>query len=313
MEALSRRHPVVPLQDLVAAAYRPTAGTPVAITFDDGYSNNYEVAYPILQRLGIPATVFVVTRYIESGSIFWVDRFAWHVKRFAGQQFSVPADLGGGTLFLTSPKAIRDALAYLQRRLEGMDGDAREAILDRLGVPRTTCYTPLNWKQLAEMQHAGVTVGAHSHSHSSLQAIPRAMMVREITLSKRLIAERLGTPPRLFAYPFGRAGRREAEGVRSAGFAAAMTTEATWYPAGSNRLFVPRLLVGNWDAPVLEARIERLSAPPGVVARLKTWVPRPIAARFKRMKEAFAAVGRKTAAPLAGVLSLSCLYGQSGF
>lgn len=313
MEALRSRHPMVPLQDLVAAAHRGTAGTPIAITFDDGYSNNYEEAYPILRRLGIPATVFVVTRYVESGSTFWLDRFASHVTRFAGRQFTVPAALGGGTWSLTSPTAIRDALAYLRRRLRGMDGDAREDLLDRLGIPRSPGAGPLNWQQLAEMQRGGVTVGAHSHSHSSLRTIPHAVMSQEIALSTKLIAQKLGTQPRLFAYPFGHAGRREAEGVKRAGFRAAVTTEPTWYAVGSRRFFVPRLTVGNWDAAALEDRIERLSAPLGVLARLKMRIPRSIAARLKRVKNTFAAAGRRTAAPLAGVLGFSCLYGQPGF
>ena len=294
MEALSRRHRLVPLQDLVAAGDRRTAHSLVAITFDDGYSNNYEEAHPILQRLGIPATVFVVTRYVESGSTFWLDRFAWHLNRFAGQQFTAPPDLGGATLSLASPTAIREALVYLQRRLQRMEGDAREDLLDRLGIPRSPCAGPLSWKQLADMQRGGVTVGVHSHSHSSLRAIPRAMMVQEIALGKKLVTQRLGTRPKLFAYPFGEAGRREAEGVSDAGFAAAVTTEATWYAAGSRRFFVPRLVVGNWDTAVLEDQLERLSAPLGVIARLRMRIPRPIAARLKRIRETLTAAGRRT-------------------
>lgn len=119
----------------------------VAVTFDDGYQDFYEHAFPVLLEHRIPATVYVTTAYIEAQR---------------------PFDFG--------------ELARASRRPQ-----------------------PLTWGQLREMVQSGlITVGAHTHTHPDLTRMPAAAVRQEAERCHRLIADRLGTAPRHFAYPWGR-------------------------------------------------------------------------------------------------------------
>src|SRR5438477_1528660 len=75
MRFLSRCYRVMPLMELVERNRRgDIPHRAVAITFDDGYRDNYQYAFPILKKYGLPATIFVTTGAIETGKLLWHDR-----------------------------------------------------------------------------------------------------------------------------------------------------------------------------------------------------------------------------------------------
>lgn len=296
MEYLARRYTLVPLRDLVQRLSQETLRPgEAAITFDDGYAGVYEHAFPVLRRMGIPATIFVVTRYADSGGAFWWDRLAWHLSRRAGRTLALPPALGGRAVRLDPPQRLWGFQADLQRQLGRMEGAARERLLDALGAEAPLCSRPLGWPQIEEMRRHGFAVEAHTHSHPVLTGLPGAALREELTTSRDRIAARLGAVPSLFAYPFGAAGPREARAVMSAGFSAAFTTEPVGCAAGSSPFRLPRLLVGNWDEAALESRLEALGGPAGTAARayarLKMSVPVAVALRVRK------ALGPRRGAP----------------
>ncbi len=118
----------------------------VAVTFDDGYREIYEHAFPVLLRYGIPATVYLATRYIDAQQHFDFGRYA--------------------------RQEVRPA--------------------------------PLTWEQTRDMMTSGlVTVGAHAHSHADLTRLSVEAVREEVAQCRRVIADRLGSAPRHFAYPWG--------------------------------------------------------------------------------------------------------------
>src|SRR5207245_2603215 len=101
LELLARRFSIVPLEDLVVRLMTGAdAGATAAVTFDDGYEDNYTCAFPILSQMGVPATVFLTTDNIEHARPFWTERLAAYLCRSAGAVVTLPNEAGGARLDL---------------------------------------------------------------------------------------------------------------------------------------------------------------------------------------------------------------------
>ncbi|MGH4025399.1 MAG: polysaccharide deacetylase family protein [Pseudonocardiaceae bacterium] len=101
----------------------------------------------------------------------------------------------------------------------------------------------LTWSQLDEVDAAGMEIGAHSHSHAELDQLPRAALHQELSVSKRLLEDRLGREVPALAYPYGYSSARVREAVSAAGYRhAAAVSNATARPQGG-LLTLPRLTI----------------------------------------------------------------------
>ncbi len=236
-----RRH-YAPLRLAEVAAHLDAGKTlprnAVVVTFDDGYDDNHRVAFPILRELGIPATFFVSTGYIDSGLPYHYDWFV-HVVSVAtvatvdipelGCSCPLPADLRG-----------RRALAQaLISRLKGLDDAGQSRVIDQLaracGMPRIAGAAdcrPMAWDALREMHAAGMEIGSHGVGHRMLAKLGDAELEHEIVQSRDAIARELGAPARVISYPVGGPDAWDARVeavVRAAGYVAGCS-----YLAGSN-------------------------------------------------------------------------------
>ena len=184
----------------------------IAVTFDDGYRDNYLNAFPILQRFSIPATIFLATGVIGSGKALWHDRVfaAFRQTRVPELTGLVP---GSTRLCLTSLKAKLEAQRQVLEHLWSLDGDERELVIvrlrDRLDVAETesdTCRLMLSWEEVSEMNADGIQFGAHTVTHPILSRLRAEDARQEVCASKRTIEEVLNTTVTSFAYPVGRSG-----------------------------------------------------------------------------------------------------------
>jgi peptidoglycan/xylan/chitin deacetylase (PgdA/CDA1 family) len=293
MQILARRFSIVPLQELVT---RLTAGEKTdgvaAVTFDDGYADNYLCAFPILSRMGIPATIFLATDYIEHARPFWMDRLAWYLCRTAGAVLTLPAELGGG-IDLTSSERVRQAYLDLRAKLQVLeDGCRREHLLNLLGAADPPDSRPLAWDEILRMHRQGMGFGAHTRTHPSLTALSDAWLRQEIEASRDLITTRLGTKPALFAYPFSHVDGRVSRMVETAGFCGAVTSRAGVCLSGSQRFLLPRLEVGSCTALTRELDMlgggvrSMVARARPLVLRLRSAIPRPVARVIKSIRRA---------------------------
>jgi peptidoglycan/xylan/chitin deacetylase (PgdA/CDA1 family) len=244
IDYLGRHFNVLPLGEIVAAveSRRSLPRRTVAVTFDDGYADNYLSAFPILQRYGLPATIFLTVESVESGDWMWFDRVMYAVRHTQHGTLSVG---DGPEVALRNGKERHDAAVMLIEALKRVPRFAREQGVDEIcaaldvGVKSGPRYQPLTWDQVGEMQANGITFGSHSMTHQVLAVEGREDALYEIARSKRLLEERLGTPVELFAYPNGKDGDYNAETVallRRSGYRAAVTTN--WgVNTGSGHLF----------------------------------------------------------------------------
>ncbi|HET9941474.1 MAG TPA: polysaccharide deacetylase family protein [Candidatus Eisenbacteria bacterium] len=257
MEHLARHFHVMSLDDLVK---RVTAGESlpsraVAITFDDGYEDNYTDAYPILRKLGLPATVFLATASIGTGKSLWFDRVLDGFRTARAHSIKLPG--GESAEGLVDPM-IRETMAhralYALMRLSNAEREtAIDTLLRNLG-PEGPPNLPamMTWDQVRLMAANGIDFGAHTMTHPILSRLPLDEAEAEIVGSKRRIEEEIGTPVRLFAYPVGRRSDYSPEVidlVARSGFHAALTTTPTANLAGDDPFLLKRIKPLGDDLP----------------------------------------------------------------
>lgn len=220
----------------------------VAVTFDDGYRDNFTSAFPVLKELGIPATIYLATGYVGTSQIPWYDQLCLAFKLTARPSL----DLGrqGSP---SGPLASQEQrLALLDRVLEWLrelDDDSRRQAVDdlftALGAPSalTLPNYMLSWDEARQMKAHQITFGAHTVSHPVLSRVNRVRMQQEIAGSKKTIEQKLQTEVRHFAYPFGRSFHFTQEAkqcLQQSGFSTAVTTEYGFNVSGDDPLALKR-------------------------------------------------------------------------
>lgn len=242
---------VLPLADAVAglrAGKLPPR--PLAITFDDGYADNATLAMPILRKLGLHATFFVATGFLNGGRM-WNDTVIEAVRAAQGARLDL-TPLGLGVVDLSGTEARRAAVDRLLIHLKHLPIDERlrkaDAFAAATGIGRHSDLMMTD-AQVKALDASGMAIGAHTVSHPILATLPDDVARREIDESRRTLEEIVGKRVTLFAYPNGKPGKdyaaRHVAMVRDLGFDAAVST-APGAAAPSCDLFqIPRFT--PWD------------------------------------------------------------------
>lgn len=234
--------------DRLASGTLPRAAC--AITFDDGYRDNATIAQPILSTLGLPATFFVATGYLDGGRM-WNDTVIESVRRTSEASLDLsPAGLGIHRLGSDAERtgAIESIIAAIKHlpareRAAGVDAVAEAA---RARLPDDLMMTS---NQVRELGAGGIEVGAHTVTHPILANLDPESARREIAISRDALRDITGREVRLFAYPNGKPDtdyrKAHVAIVRELGFSAAVST--AWGAArhGDSPFELPRFT--PWD------------------------------------------------------------------
>jgi peptidoglycan/xylan/chitin deacetylase (PgdA/CDA1 family) len=205
------------------------------ITFDDGRRSVYERGLPVLQRLGVPAALFVITDLIDGSEPFWWDEV---------EQLS---DAGGRT-------SVVDASGVqLVRELKRVpDHERRRAISElRNSASRPAApYAHLTADEVRELHLGGVAIASHSATHPCLDQCTSDDILDELTRSRRTLEEILDEPVRSVAYPNGNVDDRVVDLARRAGYTVgfAFDHKLTAMPTDGTML-VSRVRVDTRDEP----------------------------------------------------------------
>ena len=214
------------------------------ITFDDGWRDNYQFAFPTLKRLGVPATIFLATDFIGTTQWFWPDRLMGLLAKGVAPSLGVaarnavsailvdvigvrPFPVDGGYREVKSGLPVTaDAIVEM---CKGLDVDKIEPLLNSLSlalcadVPAERVL--LDWDEVREMAAYGVSFGSHSCSHRILTQIPLSEVKTELTESKRAIVQHGVQPSSAFCYPNGNFNPGIQSLVRENGYRAAVGCE----------------------------------------------------------------------------------------
>jgi peptidoglycan/xylan/chitin deacetylase (PgdA/CDA1 family) len=232
---LRRAGNVVPLTDALAALGRgdPLPPRAVALTFDDGYQDQLELAVPMLERLGLPATFFLVPGLLEGTVQAWWEELAWILTR-ATRELVV---WEGRTIGLRGPAERRASLALLLEKLKRRARPARDAALEELlercapegKLEEQAAF--LHWDGASQLVRRGFTVASHSLVHSVLAEEPGPEQEQDLSASRQRLQHELDLPVDLLAYPNGkRADYSEVTiaAAARAGYTHAVTTVEGW-------------------------------------------------------------------------------------
>ena len=234
---LKKNFTILPLTEYIA---RLNSGTlppyALSLTFDDGYANNYEEAYPILREAGVPATFFITTDFVEKQIPLPVDIIEYAIGMSDKEAIAFEMNGQPRTYMLGSRRErIRSDLLlrnYMKKLSDDKAASLIDAIVRECGHDlrenlSTTPYRPMTWDQMREMETHGMTFAAHTRTHPILSRLSRERAQQEILGSKETLARELARPLSIFAYPNGGKNdyTEETIGVlQSAGFTASLTT-----------------------------------------------------------------------------------------
>jgi peptidoglycan/xylan/chitin deacetylase (PgdA/CDA1 family) len=227
MAYLAGRYRALAMPELLALvrAGRPLPARALLITFDDGYRNFAEVAWPILKRHGLPATLFVPTAYPDRPDrLFWWDTLA-HALGHTARRDAI--DTPAGLLPLASAAQRQKALSRLKAALRPLpDEEAQEwsrRLAAELNAPPQSNQV-LGWDELRRLEAEGVTLGAHTQTHPNLAHLEAEEVRREVEGSLADLDRETGRAWPIFAYPAGSHRPETIEAVRRAGVLLAFTT-----------------------------------------------------------------------------------------
>lgn len=251
LELLMRHFNVLPLAEAVHL-YRDDRLPPRAacVTFDDGFADTLNLAMPIAERVGVPITVFVATRYLNGGIMF-NDRIADALRRTRRRELEL-SELGLRYFDIDDESARIAALQDIIGAIKYRPVDERLALAERI-AERAEVDAPdslmLDENGLRTLHRRGVEIGAHTHGHPILALCDDDEARREIDEGKQRLESILDAPVRLFAYPNGRPEQdftvRDTNLVRDAGFEAAFSTGGGPMPSPPDPFRLPRYT--PWD------------------------------------------------------------------
>lgn len=230
-ELIARHYRPISLDELLAA-HRGRATLParsVLFTFDDGYTDFADHAWPTLRALGIPAVLFVPTAFPDAGGPgFWWDRLHSATRRTKAKRLEVP---GVGPLDFDGPGARRQAYKRMRSHVKSLEHGAAMAWVDeqigRLVDVEDGKNAVLGWDALRRLAAEGVAVCSHSDAHALCTRLAPDALAADLDLSRRRIDEELGAdaPPAVFAYPSAMHDAAARAAVEAAGYALAFSGE----------------------------------------------------------------------------------------
>ena len=222
----------------------------VTITFDDGYRDNYDVAFDELRRAKLPATFFIATDYLDGGRM-WNDTVIESIRRTERQSIDL-SEFDLPTVTLGDDDERTAAIATIIPVFKYLDGDAREDAVTRLAelagadLPDDLMMTS---SQVQALHNGGMTIGAHTSSHPILLRLSPERARDDIKAGRDYLERLIGTKPRFFAYPNGKPGfdynKTHVSMLEDLGFDAAFSTEWGFAERGINRFELPRVGFGN--------------------------------------------------------------------
>lgn len=235
------------IEMLKAGSLPPRA---LAVTFDDGYADNYTVALPILKKYEMSACFFIATGFLDGGRMF-NDTVIETVRRFTGNEIDL-GDLGLGRFAVRTIEEKRKTIDELLPKFKYLSLSMREKKVEdlrcstRVGLPDDLMMTSA---QVKALHLSGMTLGGHTRSHPILSHLDDVSAFEEISAGKCALEALLDEPISLFAYPNGVPSRdytlRHVGMVRDAGFVAAVSTSSGVARLGNDVYQLPRFT--PWD------------------------------------------------------------------
>jgi glycosyltransferase involved in cell wall biosynthesis len=253
LDWLCDNHTVLPLDDLVAR-YGKNANDKrplCAITFDDGWADNYTHALPLLRQRRIPATIFLPVRFIGTDRRFWQEKL-WLCTRNldARRRRELISDAASRLPWFPPAGELFQSISQIKRFLMTRPSQEAEEFVHRLMESAGFVADPfgrafLNWDEVRQMQKMSISFGSHTLNHVLLTQMEPATAAQEIRQSRQELMERLGEEVSSFSYPWGAASSLSGVAVKESGYGFALTTRPGLVKINADPWTLPRIAASN--------------------------------------------------------------------
>ncbi len=229
-----------------------------ALSMDDGYVDNRTHLLPLLQKVGVGATIYVESRPLTERVANWSHKFFAILEHMSPAEFVLRfTEISKDTRSNISMNQLvphDNATSYHVKRMLKYEvppaerSRAIDVMFAEVGGDERALTNRLymTWDDARALRDAGIEIGGHTVNHEILSRLDAAGARAEIDGSKRALAAELGLKPRSFAYPFGRRWDWNDETVaitREVGWHSATTTHAGTNKRGDDRYRLERIMI----------------------------------------------------------------------
>jgi peptidoglycan/xylan/chitin deacetylase (PgdA/CDA1 family) len=250
LEYLKTHYTLVTISQLAQELRSGESRRPLAtITIDDGFKDAYEVAFPLLRRYQAPATLFVVTDFLDQAAWIWTDKLRFLTLSTSVEVFETSVGNHHLRYRLNGRESRLDAAASANELLKQLADEEKNEVISeiasalKVAVPALppTDYAPITWEQAKELDHNGVEIASHTLNHPILTQVGDQRLRSELEASRSRVENMLGRSSRSFCYPNGNYDARVIREVERAGYDCAVTTENGLNERNSNPFLLQRI------------------------------------------------------------------------
>jgi peptidoglycan/xylan/chitin deacetylase (PgdA/CDA1 family) len=242
------------------------------VTFDDAYASVHSLAFPILKRLGLPATVFAPIDFIVGRKAMWWDRLRVAIRQTEAPSIEVSYLGKARILDVSTLEQKKKTLGAMAEDMKLLPDEEREGVIAAVlrasgsGGDVLTGREPMTVAEIQEMAKGGIAFESHGLTHRSLPVLTEDEVWRELTESRAVLEGWTGRPVTWFAYPYGHFDSRTAGLLGKAGYRAAVTTK-NGFARRDEPMSLDRLGIGD---PISKPQFEgALSGVRGLVASFR--------------------------------------------
>jgi len=246
---------IVDLDTLVRADVRPSRRALFALTFDDGWRDNYTQAFPVLREARAPATMFLVSDALEQDGLFWPEDVVTkthHIAVRGGERriLNALAEQWPATEPRAKASSPSSQCESWVEALKRVPEEERRSRIDSYFRAIAAAPEPLRgyvmtWEQAREMANDGITFGSHTHTHTILEGLDEAEIERELVVSRSIISRQLQRDVRLFCYPNARYSGREGRVLARCGYEYGFIIDSRQVRSPIDPYYIPRFLMSE--------------------------------------------------------------------
>lgn len=200
------------------------------ITFDDGWMDNFQNAYPILKKHKVPATIFLSTGFIGTKRIYWTHKLWVLLEEGLIDLNKILSKYNGGLPGGSNMRNNQQILSGFFQFINNSSLHKRDKIIEeiesifsnRFNELTEHCYY-LSWEEVREMEKDNIAFGAHSHSHEPLTIFKASELEREMSGSKKLLEKKLSVPIISVSYPHSLVNPQVRKQTEKSGYRLAFT------------------------------------------------------------------------------------------
>jgi peptidoglycan/xylan/chitin deacetylase (PgdA/CDA1 family) len=221
----------------------------IALTFDDGYKDNYDNAYPELLKRKIPASIFVASGYMGGDRYLWWDLISYIADNYSKLseknreiikklflQYGGDVDIENSNI--TSNNVVNNLRIKSIAEINYVE-QTISSIVTSEGLNKSRIM--LNWSEIKEMSNNGIDIGGHSVNHVYLNSCTKEELISEIRDCKNSIESFTDKKVENFAYPDGRYNNDVCNALKDEGYKISVSTESNIFRRCSNLFSVPRV------------------------------------------------------------------------